>query len=659
MKEIPIKFLQKNTCLNEEDKCNHLQPYSILQLFGKNKLTKREKEENLQKYESSCSNLNGSITTCCDRYDTSREGLLKKLKINKIKGRPEYDKYGNLSRITVCNMDDKSKCKKKDGFRNLNGYELCKAGANFNNKVKNKNYDITDFNKDCHLRQCNPQENLPDILGNLTKGYSYEIDNNMSNAIKDNNISLITHYLQSDPSLKYRILTHNSEGNTIYHEALKFDSGNNLYYIFKQGTSQSAQIENSEGETLLHMALSSNNINAIMLCIKLGSDINAKNKKDETPIYNAIKKNNINNVRMAINNMASLIVKDKKGNTPLHHSVLIKEKNVDIVRLLVERGSNIKTKNNAGKTPLQLIHEVKEPVLRDDEIRTYLEQVTVKSLGLEEGKFLSPEKTRELRGILYDVEGMDRLPEGKDTNFKVSFDFNAPSDQATFPDDLNYPKSIDYKKLQPKGVDINDNIFSHEPYFNKFENLQKDKIQKLKQTIILTNWDKKHDKTRKLEIIDHIMEDKLDFETYKYEVMNDNGVTIEQEHLLEQTNLNNMLGFDDGVDNSLVLKAKRNEDNNEVPFDISMESDPPNISYPMPAPEPSFEEPIIVEPPTISPPLPISPVIEETYYNIFTRFMEENSFIIIFIVLVITIFIIAHIYVKSMKNKKPFNMFKF
>ena len=49
MKEIPIKFLQKNTCLNKEDKCNHLQPYSILQLFGKNKLTKREKEENLQK----------------------------------------------------------------------------------------------------------------------------------------------------------------------------------------------------------------------------------------------------------------------------------------------------------------------------------------------------------------------------------------------------------------------------------------------------------------------------------------------------------------------------------------------------------------------------------------------------------------------------------
>ena len=150
-------------------------------------------------------------------------------------------------------MDDQSKCKKKDGFRNLNGYELCKAGNNFNKKINNENYDITDFNKDCHLRQCNPQENLPDILGNLTRGYSYELDNNMSNAIRDNNVSLITHYLQNDPTLKYRILTHNSEGNTIYHEALKFDSGNNLYYIFKQGTSLSAQTENAEGETLLHI----------------------------------------------------------------------------------------------------------------------------------------------------------------------------------------------------------------------------------------------------------------------------------------------------------------------------------------------------------------------------------------------------------------------
>ena len=398
-----------------------------------------------------------------------------------------------------------------------------------------------------------------------------------------------------------------------------------------------------------------------MLCIKLGSDINAKNKKDQTPIYNAIKKNNINNVRMAINNIElSLIVQDKKGNTPLHHAVITKDKNVDIVRLLVERGSNIKIKNNDGKTALQLIHDIEEPVLRDDEIRTYLEQVTVKSMGLEEGKFLSPEKTRELKGILYDVQGMDELPEGKETNFKISFDFNVPSDQATFPEDLNYPKSIEYNKLQPKGVNLNDNIFSHEPYFNKFKNLQKDKIEKLKKTVILTNWDKKHDKRRKLEIIDEIMEDKLDFETYKYEVMNDNGVTIEQEHLLEQTDLNNMLGFDDGVDNSVVLKARKNENDKDVPFDISMESDPPNISYPEPAYEPSYEEPIIItEPPVISPPIPITPVIEETYYNMFTRFIEENSFIIIFFALVITISIMAYIYVKSVKNKKPFDMFKF
>ena len=68
-----------------------------------------------------------------------------------------------------------------------------------------------------------------------------------------------------------------------------------------------------------------------------------------------------------------------------------------------------------------------------------------------------------------------------------------------------------------------------------------------------------------------------DFDTYKYEVLTDNGVTIEQEHLLEQTNLNNMLGFDDGVDNSVVLKAER-DDNSEVAYDILMEGEGPIYS---------------------------------------------------------------------------------
>ena len=46
---------------------------------------------------------------------------------------------------------------------------------------------------------------------------------------------------------------------------------------------------------------------------------------------------------------------------------------------------------------------------------------------------------------------------------------------------------------------------SHEPYFTKFKNLQKDKLEVLRKTVLLTKWDNKHSKNKKLEIIDQIM----------------------------------------------------------------------------------------------------------------------------------------------------------
>ena len=45
--------MEKKTCLNKDDKCNHLQPYSILQLFGKNNLTEKEKKEDTSKRRGS------------------------------------------------------------------------------------------------------------------------------------------------------------------------------------------------------------------------------------------------------------------------------------------------------------------------------------------------------------------------------------------------------------------------------------------------------------------------------------------------------------------------------------------------------------------------------------------------------------------------------
>ena len=222
-----INLLGKKTCVHTEKKCNHLKPFSMLELHGKKKFTKDEKEENLRKYKTSCSNQGGNFTECCDKNDKKLNEVAKKLKLNKIKGKVEYDRHGKIASIELC----KGKECTKD-FKPLSSYEVCKLGADYHKNMEDN--VVKQFNPDCFLTQCNPQEKVPNILGTIEENYTYNMDVNLSNAIKKNDLPLIRYSIEKDPTLKTRVLTHNKEGNTIYHETLKYNSGNNLYYIFKQ-----------------------------------------------------------------------------------------------------------------------------------------------------------------------------------------------------------------------------------------------------------------------------------------------------------------------------------------------------------------------------------------------------------------------------------------
>ena len=210
-----LNLLGKKTCVHTEKKCNHLTPFSMLELHGKDKFTKDEKEENLRKYKTSCSNQGGNFTECCDKNDKNLEKVAQKLKLNKIKGKVEYDRHGKMASIEIC----KGKECTKD-FKPLTGYEVCKLGSGYHKNMENN--VIKKFNPDCFLTQCNPQEKVPNILGTIEENYTYNMDKNLSNAIKKNDLPLIKYYIGKDPTLKTRVLTHNQEGNTIYHETLKF-----------------------------------------------------------------------------------------------------------------------------------------------------------------------------------------------------------------------------------------------------------------------------------------------------------------------------------------------------------------------------------------------------------------------------------------------------
>ena len=68
---------------------------------------------------------------------------------------------------------------------------------------------------------------------------------------------------------------------------------------------------------------------------------------------------------------------------------------------MVERGSDINTKDKNGKTALQIINSIQNPKI-EDEVRTYLERVTLQNMGIKwEKKDLSKEETDSLEGIAY------------------------------------------------------------------------------------------------------------------------------------------------------------------------------------------------------------------------------------------------------------------
>ena len=642
-----FKLLQKNTCIHKENKCNHLKPFSLMELYGKEKFTKEEKNENLKKYKMSCKNQAGEYTSCCDKNDKNLEKVLRKINVPKLKGQIEYDRYGKLNSVVLC--EGGKKCKDS---RKLTAYEMCKIGEDYfgnsnnsqsnsnsnsksNNKSKSKSKVIQSFNPDCFVTQCNPQERVPNILGTINENYSYQLDNNMSLAIQKNDLSMIKYYIQKDPSLKRRVLTHNQEGNSIYHETLKFNSGNNLYYIFKQASKEIAFNQNLKGDTVLHMAMCIDVPNAIMFSLKIGCDINEKNNLGETPIYCAIRNNLINNVRMAINNIASLNTKNKNDNTPLLASLKVEKKNVDIVRLLVERGSNINTKDKDGKNALQIINDIEKPVIEDEEVRTYLEQVTLQNMGVKIGekKEFNSDETIDLKDIVYTLDNPELL-NGDKTKFKIDIDYTGETENY-------YPDDLPEKYMQP--YKPGDKNLSHEPYFQKFKNLQKDKLEVLRKTVLLTKWDNKNNKKKKLKIIDDIMEGRHTFDSYKYEVLNDNGITIEQEH-------NIFKDFSPTPAESVTLKVKGVR---RTPYDIDTDIEinmPPEFTEPSIT---SYDEVDNIFTPQFTP--KESDEMDRNIFNVMNDFIKNNSITFLFLSIIVILGIIFSLYIQS-KSKGRFKL---
>ena len=96
-------------------------------------------------------------------------------------------------------------------------------------------------------------------------------------------------------------------------------------------------------------------IKIVREAIRLGADVNAKDKFGSTPLHYAALIGQARTVELLISKGADVNAKDDYDWTPLHRAALNGE--TETVELLILNGSDVNAKNNNGWTPLDYAGE--------------------------------------------------------------------------------------------------------------------------------------------------------------------------------------------------------------------------------------------------------------------------------------------------------------
>ena len=183
--------------------------------------------------------------------------------------------------------------------------------------------------------------------------------------------------------------------------------------------------------------------------------------------------------------------------------------------------------------------------------------------------------------------------------------------------------------------------------------------------MVLNEWDNNHNEEQKVKLIDDIMSGKKSFENYKYSILNENGLKIEQIHLLGDisndnpfiTNVNAPSTSQNVKDRINILSKDDTKDsiNNPKPFDIYKGKI--NVLVQRPSESP-------IESPSVSNYINDnnndiymgpSPSISDDSFNLgFINNIDTNTLIIIGIVL--AVIVIAIIYFMTKKDKQILNI---
>lgn len=139
-------------------------------------------------------------------------------------------------------------------------------------------------------------------------------------------------------------------GRTALHKAVALGKGyeNNILVFLDYG--MDPDIRDSEFNTPLFYT---NNKETLLLLIKYGAKLNAKNNKGQTVVHvNVMKNNNENIIRILADKGADINIADNDGNTPVLTAVECGH--IRMLQVLIEKNANINTKNNMGWNALDI-----------------------------------------------------------------------------------------------------------------------------------------------------------------------------------------------------------------------------------------------------------------------------------------------------------------
>ena len=134
------------------------------------------------------------------------------------------------------------------------------------------------------------------------------------------------------------------------------------------GHRKKVQVKITPSTQLLFNACYNANVDDVVKAIKLGADINAKNKDGKTPLHLATYYNNKEDSHLKIiynlleYENININVQDKEGNTPLHYAVT--GGNLNTVETLCIYKADPDIQNTDGKTPLHLATSMPNPEIQ-------------------------------------------------------------------------------------------------------------------------------------------------------------------------------------------------------------------------------------------------------------------------------------------------------